>query len=68
MKITIEMPDSTRCVNISLVYQADAWSMAMAASMFGSEELKDGAAFKVPKNKPEFKGGDDETDGIFTFD
>ena len=51
MKITIEVPDSTKCVNISLVYQSDSWSMAMAASMFGSEELKDGAEFQVPKNK-----------------
>lgn len=57
MKITIEVPDSTKCVNISLVYQSDSWSMAMAASMFGAEELKDGAEFQVPKNKPEFQGG-----------
>ena len=49
MRITIDMPDSTKCVNISLVYQSDAWSMAMAASMMGSDVLKDGAEFQVPK-------------------
>lgn len=49
MQIMIDVPDSTKCMNISLVYQKDDWSMAMAASMVGVDILKDGARIEVPK-------------------
>ena len=51
MKIKIEIPDSTKCVSINLVFQKDDWSMAMAASMFDTASLKDGAEFEVPGKK-----------------
>lgn len=50
MKIKIEIPDSTKCVAINLVFE-DGWKMMMAASMFDTTFLKDGAEFKVPSKK-----------------
>ena len=52
MQITIDIPDETKCVNVALVYQADDyWSMAMAASMLGTNELKDGGIYYIPKSR-----------------
>ncbi len=51
MKITLDIPDETGCMNIALVYQQKDWTMAMAAKMIGTSELKDGAVFHIPAER-----------------
>lgn len=51
MRITIDIPDSTRCVNVALVYQDDNWTMAMAATMLATKELKDGGIYFIPRSR-----------------
>ena len=51
MKITLDIPDETGCLNIALVYQQKDWTMAMAASMLGTNKLKDGGIYYIPKSR-----------------
>lgn len=51
MKIVLEVPDETRCLNVCIVYQTGCDGMAMAATMRGSDDLHDGAVFYVPNTK-----------------
>lgn len=52
MKIVLEVPDETRCLNVCAVYEIGCGGMEMAATMRGSAELHDGAVYRIP-NKDE---------------
>lgn len=52
MKIVLEVPDETRCLNVCAVYEIGCGGMEMAATMRGSAELHDGAVYRIP-NKEE---------------
>ena len=52
MKIVLELPDKAKCLNVCVVYDDGAYpAMAMASTMRGTEELQDGAVFKLPNKK-----------------
>ena len=51
MKIIIEVPNSTRCLNVCAVYEISGGGMEMAATMRGTDDLHDGAVFKLPNRK-----------------
>lgn len=53
MKITIDIPERTRCITICLVYEDGSGNMAMAATMKGTLEIEDGATFYIPKARAE---------------
>lgn len=53
MKITIDIPDETRCITISLVYEDGSNRFAMAATMKGTLDIEDGATFYIPKARAE---------------
>lgn len=53
MRITLDVPDETRCLNVCIVYQEGFPAMAMAATMRGSEDLRDGAVFHIPGREGE---------------
>ena len=53
MKITIDIPDETRCITISLVYEDGIGQMAMASTMKGTSDIEDGATFYIPKARAE---------------
>lgn len=52
VKIVLELPDETRCLNVCAVYETGCGGMAMAATMRGTAELHDGAVCRIP-NKDE---------------
>ena len=49
MKIEIEIPIGTQCVNVAVVYQNDDWSTGMAAKMITRNELFERDVFYIPK-------------------
>lgn len=49
MKLEIDIPDATKCVNIALVYD-ERDVMVMASTMIGTDELCDGKVVKIPKS------------------
>jgi hypothetical protein len=53
MKITLEIPDETKCMNVCVVYQDGYPAMAMAATMRGTDDLRDGAVFVLPTKRKE---------------
>ena len=55
MRVTLELPDKTRCLNVCVVYETGCGGMAMAATMRGTAELHDGAVYRIPN-----KEGDEE--------
>ena len=60
MRVTIDIPDSTRCASLSLVCE-EGWKMAMSVRMFGTKDLKDGAVLFVPSSRErEAETEDDE--------
>lgn len=59
MKITLELPERTKCLNVCVVYDGTPYpTMQMAAMMRGTDELRDGAYFRIPAGSEE-KGEDD---------
>lgn len=46
MKITIELPDNTRCVSVTYI-QGYFGNMYMGNGLFDSDEVKDGATLKI---------------------
>lgn len=55
MKIVLELPDETRCLNVCAVYETGGGGMAMAATMRGTDDLHDGAVYRIPNTE-----GDEE--------
>ena len=49
MRVTIEIPDATRCLALNLAVDL-GWNMAMAVKVFSTEELKDGAILYAHEN------------------
>ena len=52
MKITFEIPDESKCMNVALVFVEEGTWYCMT-EMLDTHELKDGASFKIPKKKRE---------------
>lgn len=51
MKITLEIPDGTKCLNVCIVYNgAEYPTMYMASTMRTADELREGAEFRIPKD------------------
>lgn len=46
MKITLDLPDTTRCASINYVYQ-NGVSMMIGCKLLDSSDLKDGAEIKI---------------------
>ena len=52
MKITFEIPDESKVMNVALVFmEDDTWYCV--TEMLDTHALKDGASFKIPKKKRE---------------
>ena len=52
MRITLDLPDYTRCLSVSIVYEGEDFSiMNMATRMIGSDELKSGGKYYVPSQR-----------------
>ena len=58
MKITIDLPDDTKALSITAIYEHDRLSFDMGNNMFGTKELKDGVelTFVKPKRRGEANG------------
>ena len=56
MKITFEIPDESKVMNVALVFMEDG-TFYCVTNMFDTHELKDGASFEIPKKKREKDDG-----------
>ena len=52
MKITLDMPDTTRCAFLNYVYR-DGVSMMIRCKLLDSSDLKDGAEIKIEPKEPD---------------
>lgn len=52
MKITLDLPDTTRCASINYVYQNGVYMM-VGCKLLDSSDLKDGAEIKIEPKDPQ---------------
>ena len=52
MKITFEIPDESKCMNVALIFVEDG-TWYCTPKMLDTHSLKDGASFKIPEKKRE---------------
>lgn len=52
MKITIDLPDTSRCAFLNYVYQSDG-AMLISCKLLDSGDLKDGAQIKIEPKEPD---------------
>ena len=59
MIIHINVHDTTRCMNVCIVYEKEL-TLSMASMMRDSDEMRDGARFSLPHRSGSPAEGDDD--------
>ena len=49
MRITLDIPESTKGVNVCLVCDNKMWRTEMHTKLIGAKDLEDGAVIYIPK-------------------
>lgn len=59
MRVQIELPDSTKSMNVCIVYERGR-ALIMASMMRTTDEMRDGAVFSIPARSGSPAEGDDD--------